>query len=409
MEALILNREFQTQAIIDAFESFIWVDRYNTPGDFEIYMPIAKAPLEYIKRDYYIWIEESDRLQVIEDITITTDAEDGDHITFTGRTLESFLDRRVVYSRTIIDGPLQDGIKQLLDENAISPGDDSRKIPGLRFVWNNDPRISELTMNGSFLGETLLDILETYCQLNDLGFKIVYNEEDDCFDFSLYFGEDRSYDQEHNPWVVFSAAYDNLIGSNYFESYAGLKTAAVIAGSESDDRGQEIVDVDGRPAMMGLDRREMYVDGSGIEWPEVEVNEESIRKRYMKPNTDEYYSPEKKNMADRAVERAYEQAEAQSREDFRAQLRQLGYEELATTYITESFEGEIEARIQYIYGRDFYIGDVVQVRNRYGKEASSRITEVMRVHDTSGESLTPTFTTLIGKDNKGDIENPDLD
>lgn len=396
MDALILNLEFQTQCIIDSFESFIWTDRYNTPGDFEIYMPVERSPLEYIKRDYYLWIRSSDRLQVLEDITITTDAEDGDHVTVTGRTLESILDRRIVFTRTIISGNLQDGIQRLLNENAINPSDANRKIPYLRFIRNNDLRITKLTMEGNYLGETLLEVIESNCQANDLGFKIVYNEEDNTFDFSLYYGEDRSYIQEKNPWVVFSAAYDNLIGSNYFESYKNLKTAAVIAGSEDDAKGQEIVDIDSRPNMTGLNRREMFVYASDIERPETEVNESSIRERL-----------EKRGKSEREISSAIDDAKAQAaaldRAKFRAQLEQRGREELSNTYITESFEGEIEAVRQYVYGRDFDIGDVVQVRNQYGKEASSRITEVTRSHDLSGESLYPTFTTLIGADNKGDI------
>lgn len=407
MEALILDKDLQTVCIIDAFESFIWTDRYNTPGDFEIYMPVERAPLEYIKRDYYLWIHDSDRLQIIEDIEFTTDVEDGDHLTITGRTLESMLDRRIVFMRTVINGNLQNGIERLLNENAINPIDSARKLPRLRFVHNDDERVTKLSMDVNYLGEDLLTILEDLCEINDLGFKIVYNEPNDSFDFSLYYGEDRSYDQEKNPWVVFSTNYDNLVGSNYFESYANLKTAAMIASSASDESGQEIVDVDGRPGMTGMDRRELFVDGSSIERPEVSVNEDEIRE-----NVERRFSNKsdkvKEEYVQKALSEALNAATSQSTETFRAQLKQLGEEELRKTYITETFEGQIEAALQYVYDRDFFIGDVVQVRNRYGKEAGSRVTEVIRTHDVSGESLTPTFTTLIGKDNKGDVENPDL-
>lgn len=407
MEALILDKDLQTVCIIDAFESFIWTDRYNTPGDFEIYMPVERAPLEYIKRDYYLWIHDSDRLQIIEDIEFTTDVEDGDHLTITGRTLESMLDRRIVFMRTVINGNLQNGIERLLNENAINPIDSARKLSRLRFMHNDDERVTKLTMDVNYLGEDLLTILEDLCEINDLGFKIVYNEPNDSFDFSLYYGEDRSYDQEKNPWVVFSTNYDNLVGSNYFESYANLKTAAMIASSVNDESGQEIVDVDGRPGMTGMDRRELFVDGSSIERPEVSVNEDEIRE-----NVERRFSNKsdkvKEEYVQKALSEALNAATSQSTETFRAQLKQLGEEELRKTYITETFEGQIEAALQYVYDRDFFIGDVVQVRNRYGKEAGSRVTEVIRTHDVSGESLTPTFTTLIGKDNKGDVENPDL-
>ena len=41
-----------------------------------------------------------------------------------------------------------------------------------------------------------------------------------------------------------------------------------------------------------------------------------------------------------------------------AEMQQKGREELAKTSITQSFEGEVEARIQFIYKRDFTIGDL---------------------------------------------------
>lgn len=425
MEALILDRDFVTLAIVDAFESFIWTDRYNEPGDFEIYMPIAKAPMDYIKRNYHIWIRDSDRLQIIEDITITTDAEEGDHITFNGRTLESLLSRRKVYQKTEINGDLQSGIQRLLNENAINPSDSSRKIPHLRFIWNNDSRLTNLTMEATFLGEDLLDIVQTYCQLYELGFKIVYNETDSTFDFSLYFGEDRSYDQEKLPWVVFSAAYNNLTGSNYFESYKNLYTAAVVIGEDNEDYGQEIILIDKYPNLTGLDRRELAIDASSIRWEVDEPDEEEIKDKYRpeiertirnsewakskdEDEIQERIESKTEKAAEAEIKQAWRTAIAVARADVRSRMQQLGEEELAKTFITKTFEGEIEAVRQYVYGRDFFIGDVVQVRNQYGKEASSRITEVVRSHDREGYLITPTFTTLIGSDNEGDIIKPEL-
>lgn len=408
MEALVLNRKFQTLAIIDAFESFIWAERYNTPGDFEIYMPIAIAPLDAIKRDNYIWIRGSDRLQIIEDLEIVTNSEDGDYITITGRTLESILERRSVYTLTYIEGTLQDGFEQLLNENALNPTDKKRKIPELRFIRNDDDRLNDLPMLGTFFGESLLDIAETYCEVYDLGFKIVFNEEDSMFEFSFYYGEDRSYNQDTNLWVVFSENYDNLIGSNYFESFKELRTAAVICSENSEDYGQEFIDIDEYPDLTGLDRREMGISNSSVRWevekPDEDAIEEEIRAQ-VPGNMGEY---EIQQRIDKAIEEAWTKAIDEARIVLREELVQRAKEELASTYITKTFEGEIDATLQYVYGVDFFLGDVVQVRNKYGKEASSRITEIVRSHDASGEKLTPTFTTLIGSDNEGDISNPDI-
>lgn len=389
IDALILNREFQTQCIVDAFESFIWTDRYNEPGDFELYFPADSKIAPFAVENYYIWQKHSDRLMIIEEINITTNGEEGAHMTLTGRSLECLLERRVVAYRTIINGNLQNGIERLLNENVISPSDPERKIPNFRFIRNNDPRVTALTCDLNLLGEYLLDVIEDLCQVNDLGFQITYNEDEGTIDFMLYYGEDRSYDQEKNPWVVFSPGFDNLLSSNYLMTHKNLRTAAVIGGDANYERGQEVVDVDGKPELTGIDRREMYVDGSDIELPNPTVNEESIRERLEKRGKTEAE-------IQAAIDAAMADAVMQTTTEYRKQLEQKGREELSKTYVVEAFEGEIEASRQYVFGKDFFIGDIVQVRDSYGKEAHSRITEVVRSHDLTGETMVPTFTTLIG-------------
>lgn len=392
MDALILDRNYQTVCVADAFDSFLWTDRYNEPGDFELYFPMDSALTPYAVEDYYIWQENSDRLMIIESINIETDAEAGPHMTLSGRSAECLLERRVVAYRTVIKGNLQNGIERILNENVINPSDADRKIPNIRFVRNSDPRVTALTCDLNLLGEYVLDVVEAQCQVNDLGFKMTYNEENQSFDFMLYYGEDRSYKQDKNPWVVFSPGFDNLLSSNYLKTSKELRTAAVVAGDANYERGQEVIDVDGKPELKGIDRREMYVDGSSVELPNPTVNEESIRERLEKRGKDE-------NEIQAAIDAAMAEALAQTTAEYRKQLEQLGKEELSKTYITEAFEGEVEGKRQYKYGEDFFIGDVVQILDEYGREASSRITEVVRSHDLSGEIMTPTFTTLVGGSN----------
>lgn len=386
MEALILNRDFDAIALVDAFNSFIWTDRYNTYGDFEYYAPIDLQPVDAFQKNYYLYQKKSDRLMIIEDLSIKTDPEAGTYLTVTGRSLESILERRCVWYRTSIEGSLQDGVKKLIEENIINPVDAVRKIPNFRFKTSTDQRITSLTMEGDYLGETLYDIISGVCQLNDLGFRVTYDGTK-YFDFELYYGEDRSYDQEKNPWVVFSPNYENLSDTSYFSSETTLKTAAVVIGSDSNEAGQAIIEVVGIEAE-GLDRRETSVDASGISTPSDKINEDAVKERgKSKGWSDEQIQAQ--------IEKEKAEALKQSTEDYFNQLKQAGEESLAETYVTESFEGEIDATRQYIYERDFFMGDIVQIRNEYGMEAHSRITEVIRCHDLNGETLTPTFTSII--------------
>lgn len=385
MEAMILNRDFDSVAVVDAFDSFIWVDRYNSAGEFEYYAPFDMQPINYFLIDYYLWQKTSDRLMIIEDISIDTDPESGVFLTVTGRSLESILERRVVWYKTVIDGNLQDGIKKLIDENVINPIDPERKIPNFVFKKSTDPRITSLTMQGEYLGESLYDIIMGQCVLNDLGFRVTYDGKT-TMTFELYYGEDRSYDQETNPWVVFAPNYENLAQTNYFSSKVNLKTAALVIGTENNDAGQVTLEVIGIEET-GLDRRETALDASSISPPDSTINEDAIRER----GEQKRWSEEK---IQAQIDKEKAQALAQSTGEYYQQLRESGQESLAETYITESFEGEIDATRQYIYDRDFFIGDIVQIRNEFGMEASSRVSEVTRCHDLNGETLTPTFTAI---------------
>lgn len=389
MEGLILNKNFQTECIIDDFESFIWTERFSSPGDFEIYMSVKPEKLEHILLQNYVWIRDSDRLMIIEDYEITTDTENSNHVTVTGRSLESLLERRIVTRVTDIDGNLQDGLLNIMRENIDPSRDLDRILSNLQFIPSTDSRITELTMSASYFGDTLLSILEDTCALYNIGFRITYEEGiEKCFKFQLYYGEDRSYAQEDNPWVVFSPKYDNLLGSQYYESDRNLRTFALVAGDSNNDYGQEIVSVNGLPGYAGYERRELFVDASDIEVPRPEVDEDDVR-----ASLGEAAQDEKKLQA--AIEAAkYNQYMTYLRPIYLQQLRQRGYEELSKTYITKMFEGTIEASLQYVYGKDFFIGDIVQVQDQYGKEAFSRITEVVRSHDTNGYRLSPTFTSM---------------
>ena len=113
MEPVILNPQFETIAVIDAYESLIWTDRYNTYGDFELYCPMDTALLPYLKQDNYFWQRDSEHTMIIEDITIDSDTEDGNHLVVTGRSLESILERRVVWRNTDLTGNLQNAIQKL--------------------------------------------------------------------------------------------------------------------------------------------------------------------------------------------------------------------------------------------------------------------------------------------------------
>lgn len=354
MELLLLNKELSGVDTLDVFESLIWTDRYYGYGDFEIYIPASEEMIKKLQKGYYLYCKESEHVMVIEDINIETDTESGAHLCVTGRSLESILERRIIWNQTVLNGSLQDGIEKLLNENAISPSDPNRKISNISFKKSEDPAITELTLSAQFWGEYLYDAVQAICEAFNLGFKILL--EGTNFVFSLYAGVDRSYNQTKNPYVVFSPNFDNLLNSNYLESDKTLKTIVLVAGEGQGSNRKTVTAEVSSGAGTGLDRREIFLSASDVSKT---VNGSTV-----------------------------------SDSEYLKQLKQRGDEELSKNKETVSFEGQVDSTATYFYGSDYYLGDIVQVANEFGNQATSRVVEYVRCQDENGIDTYPTFDPI---------------
>lgn len=357
MEALILDTSFKAVALIDVFDTFIWTDRYSAYGDFELYPQLTKDNLSVLQEDYYIVTRESDHAMIIEDIQIDSDVEEGPTFGVTGRSLETLLERRIVWSQTVISGNLQNAIKKIIDENIISPTDVSRKIDNFVFEISDDEAITslELPSDAQFTGDYVYDVVKALCDLFNIGFKVTLSS-DNKFTFKLYSGVDRSYAQEKNPFVIFSPKFENLLNSGYFRSKKSLKTVTLVAGEgEGSDRKTVTVE-SGTGAGSGINRRELYTDARDVS---KNVNGETI--------TDEEYE---------------------------SHLTERGKEKLSECVETKTFDGKSETSMSFKLGEDYYIGDIVQIENEYGITSRSRITEVVRSDNNLGFEMYPTFTKV---------------
>ena len=355
MDLRILNTNLEAIAIVDAYESFIWSDRYYEYGDFELYMAMDSTLLDFLRKDYYIQIRESDHLIIIEDLKIESDAEEGNRLTVTGRSLESILDRRVVWGQKTLSGSLQNAIKTLINESIISPSITDRKIPNFIFEDSTDTAITSLNIDAQYTGDNLYDVVNAICTESSIGFQITLNDSNQ-FVFKLYSGIDRSYEQTAVPYVIFSPKFDNIVNSNYFESNASLKNVALVGGEDTSQQRKYVTVGSGT----GLSRREMFVDARDI--------------------------------------RSEVDGKALSTSEYNAQLQQRGKEKLAENIEIMTFEGEADTTTMFKYGTDFFNGDIVQVANEYGHETKSRIVEITISDDEGGFSIYPTFKTENGEE-----------
>lgn len=349
MELWVMDERFNIIDFIDSFKSLIWTERYNQYGDFELYIPASTEMLRRIKKNYCLMLPESDEVMVVETIQITTDFEEGNFIIFSGRSLESILDRRIIWKQTILNSFLEYGVNRLLNENIIEPELSERKIDSFSYVSSGNVEIEQMKIRAQYTGDNLYDVIKEICESFEIGFQIKLNQNGMMM-FSLYKGNDRTPYQEVVPFVIFSKEYENLIKSEYMESDKEIKNVALIAGEDvGGNRRTVSIGNDN-----GLKRRELYVDARDIqsETDDGELDEDVYNKL----------------------------------------LIQRGNEKLADCKESAVFDTQVDSTKNFVYGKDYFKGDIVLIKNEYGIERKARITEVIRTEDSTGYTVYPTFS-----------------
>lgn len=351
MDIFVLNQKFETIDIIDNYESLIWTDRYFEYGDFELYLPMQLSLLSSLQKDNYLYIRESEHVMIIEDFEISTDAEIGSRLTVTGRSLESILERRIVWGQKTYSGTIHAIVKKMITDAIISPSIAARKISNFKFQDCSDESVNGESIELQFTGDNLYDAVSVLCQTVRAGFQITL-DADNNFVFSLYSGKDRSYEQDANPYVVFSPSFENIIDSRYLETNSSYRNVTLVAG-EGEGSSRKTVTVG---SASGLSRREVFTDARDI----------------SSTTDDGTLSTTKYNNL----------------------LKERGNEKLEECVASTEFEGKAETTRMFQYGEDFFMGDIVQIANEFGMEGRAYITAIIRSQNEEGLSVYPTFETI---------------
>ena len=355
-EIYVFDRAFNLLGVIDEYVSTIWRPSYSDIGDFEIYLGATDKAVELLARDHYV-VRACDiavddynnvtykKVMIVKNVDVITDVENGDFLTVTGRELKYLLHQRIVWTQTTLSGTAENAIFRLANENAISPTNAARAIPNLSLgdaAGLTDAIEKQVT--GDYLDKAIVDICTAY----NYGWEIyVYNDE---MKLRVYQGLDRSYSQNERPYVVFSDEFDNLYNTEYqlnTEEYANT----TLIGGEGEGLERIYTTVG---EFSGLERFETFTDARDIS--------------QNKDSEDEIGSA-----------------------TYLALLQERGRENLASLSFTEGFSGEVLSDVAFVYGRDFDLGDLVSVVNKYGIGADVRVLSAIESEDESGTKLVPQF------------------
>lgn len=338
---VIMDSNFQRLAVIDDYTSFIWTSRFYSPGDFELCVDATAKNMSLFGIDYFVVRDDDDNVGVIEDIQIQRNEDGHEILIVTGRFLVCLLGRRIIAKQTTVSGTVSECIDQLITDNVIDPEIDARKID----VFTLGDYSVTATMKAQYTGQNLLETISAICETYKVGMKCVLN--DGNIEFQLYEGIDRTYDQNVNPWVIFSDKFDNLLSSQYEENYRTITTAVLVAGEGE-----------------GLDRKTLWVSDGSTGLNRYEVYKDQ---RNLQSNDGEI-----------------------SEEEYQELLHESGEESLSK--YTTAFTGNVYFdNIQY--KQDVYLGDLCVIQNsRWGIYVNSRLVEVIESVNESGDySIVPTF------------------
>lgn len=354
----VLDKNFIPFYVISEFISFIWTERYWACGDFQLECIYQKELMDVIKVGHYISLGDSSNLMLVERLDISynpTNAADR-IITATGRTLESFLDRRIIWGTwEAKNETVQSFIFRIIRDAIINPKDSMRKISLYRTKTSDDSNISSKRVSISGDGDNIYEIATAVCEANELGMRCEYDESQAIVSFSLYAGVDRSYDQLLRPPVIFSSEYGNLGACRFTFDTKTYKTIAFAVGpwvetDITDDSGNVINTIKTRTEMTvgarslsGLNRREMFINAG---------------------------------------------------EDDPSEIEYKAMESLAQRNTIEVLDAELDQRRQFKYGQDFFMGDIVQVITDFGLDTKARVIEFIRSWDSSGYAEVPTFKMI---------------
>lgn len=395
MQLYILNKEYEVIGIIDAYESVLWMPKYNDVGECEIYVPCESDYLSLLKKGHYIYRYDDEMLCKVECNEIKTDVENGDHLISIGLDIAQILSGRVIQSQTVYSGYVVRFIEKLLLDNVVNAQQASRRIANFRIDTSNFAEFTEKIETSAF-GEDLLQRIITTCKSFNLGFRVYLDISERVIVFRLYRGKNKAL-ADSAEYVEFSPQFSNIISSNYKEDDRNYKNVACVRYKDADEQIKVMWVYDGAEPR-GEDRREISVDATGqsrtIEYTELSAMYPTVKKD---DELGTYYITEGGERVIVANFKIESEKETITLTDiaYEKLIQNIGADALSGARSIQEYSGNVDTLDSYMYKVDYNIGDIVKVINEYGIEAEARVTEIMESDDDeSGYVVEPKFEYL---------------
>lgn len=433
VDVYVLDENLNLIGIIDTYSSLIWANRYKEDGDCELYIEATTENFSLLKKNYYLYRQDDEMVCQIKKIELDTDTENGNYIIATGKSVTNFLNQRIIWGTSSVNGNVEQYIRKNVENALGASATKERQFKSedgtIIFRLGQTANLTDVAQEQNSY-TNLGELIREKCQKYGWGYKVIMI--DNIFYFMLYKGTDRS------DSVFFAPEYENINSSKYVEDAENVQNVALVCGEG--EGSERIRDTSGYAE--GINRYELYVDAKDIsktvKWSEL------IELYPLKTDGGQgYITTEDKNYVYKMeyidivihdktqlskLESLYQNGtiitinnfeyyrikdviianlknnEMQDEDDvilrdvvYTIYLITRGYEKLAEYGITKSFEGSIEADTTFKFKKDYFLGDIVTVKNEYGISEKARIIEVIETFDDNGKSIEPKFEYMEEK------------
>ena len=382
MEVYTRDRDFKKLDIIDSFHSCIWTERYYGDSVVELVVPATIEMMNKLPNGIFLSIDQSDELMIIE----TKGIEDG-KLKCLGISVLSWLNNRFVRASSKHDARhwrisgLKPGhvlwniVEKMCTENSpflngtINTGITNPQqlaIPRLG-LFDYDKSGSNIVVAIPY--GPVYDALRKIAITHRIGIQIILSGEiqghgssegEQIFflGFRSYKGLDRTSAQTALPPVRFSALMDSLIDIKEVDSITALKTAVWAFAPGLIPKTLQTT-----PGVSRL---------AGEEYTGFDLRAEMIFAEDLDTDVDDTLT----------------QAEV------RTLLKARALDRLKESPHIQAVDGEIVSTSQFKYGRDYSLGDLIEVQGNSQVVSVCRVIEHIRAQDDAGERAYPTVQNI---------------
>lgn len=357
MQLYKLDSNFMLEDLIEGYSSLIWTERYRPCGDFVLKTSKIQQTMTALPLGSCVSVLDSKEMMWVENHLITTDEDGNTWLEVSGRSFETFLENRTTLTTSSSirpDSPItnaatgENNAMRIISSTAPAAAVIAfRSFESVGYIDTRDEltdwvMVNSVSSTGLPTAERFIERGVTY----DVGLKILEEHDDGIRNERplssvsniityIYNGTDRTLsvilDVNAGHFETTSYLWSNKEHRNIV--YVASQKDSVIVGSTT---------------MTEFTRRV-----GSLELPEI---------------TDAA-SP-----------------------TVAAMLASKGNTYLAQHRKVVLFEGRVSSNIPFIYGVDYFLGDVVKCRGNYGVTQNMKVTEYVRVEDENGEIGYPTLT-----------------